>query len=110
LILKNFGNHPSFVMFTLGNELGRNKGMFELVAHFKELDPRHLYAQGSNNMHWNPSLAEGDDFWVTGKVGKTSARCAARSTSTTTATVPSTPSRPARSMTSATRSRACRSR
>lgn len=69
LILQHFGNHPSFVMFTLGNELGRNQGMFDLVAHFKDLDPRRLYAQGSNNMHWNPSLAEGDDFWVTGKVG-----------------------------------------
>jgi len=30
LILKNFGNHPSFVMFTLGNELGRTKGMLNL--------------------------------------------------------------------------------
>jgi hypothetical protein len=64
LIFKAFGNHPSFVMYTLGNELGRNQGMYDLVAHFKQIDPRHLYAQGSNNMHWNPSLAEGDDFWV----------------------------------------------
>ena len=71
LIFKDFGNHPSFVMFTLGNELGRNQGMFDLVAHFKEIDSRHLYAQGTNNMHWNPSLAEGDDFWVTGKTSKT---------------------------------------
>jgi hypothetical protein len=71
LIFKAFGNHPSFVMLTLGNELGRNHGMFELVAHFKEIDPRHLYAQGTNNVHWNPSLAEGDDFWVTCKTGKT---------------------------------------
>ncbi|GAI41133.1 unnamed protein product, partial [marine sediment metagenome] len=71
LIFKAFGNHPSFVMFTLGNELGRNQGMFDMVAHFKEIDPRHLYAQGSNNVHWNPSLAEGDDFWVTCKTGKT---------------------------------------
>ena len=71
LIFRHFGNHPSFVMFTLGNELGRNPAMFELVAHFRELDPRHLYAQGSNNMHWEPSFAEGDDFWVTGKTGKT---------------------------------------
>jgi hypothetical protein len=71
LIFKHFGNHPSFVMFTLGNELGRNPGMFEMVAHFKKTDPRHLYAQGSNNMHWAPSLAEGDDFWVTGKTAKT---------------------------------------
>lgn len=65
LIFRAFGNHPSFVMFTLGNELGRNQGMFELVAHFQQIDPRHLYAQGSNNMHWAPSLAAGDDFWVT---------------------------------------------
>jgi hypothetical protein len=72
LIFRHFGNHPSFVMFTLGNELGRNPAMFEMVAHFKEIDPRHLYAQGANNMHWNPSLAQGDDFWVTGKVKKDS--------------------------------------
>ncbi len=71
LIFKHFGNHPSFVMYTLGNELGRRKAMYELVAHFKQTDPRRLYAQGSNNMHWNPSLAEGDDFWVTCKTGKT---------------------------------------
>jgi len=71
LILKHFGNHPSFVMFTLGNELGRNQGMYDLVAHFRQIDPRRLYAQGSNNVHWNPSLAEGDDFWVTCKTGKT---------------------------------------
>jgi hypothetical protein len=71
LIFEQFGNHPSFVMYTLGNELGRNPAMFEMVAHFKKIDPRHLYAQGSNNVHWNPSLAEGDDFWVTCKTGKT---------------------------------------
>jgi len=64
LIAKWFGNSPSFVMFTLGNELGRDEGMFELVNHFRRMAPNRLYAQGSNNMHWNPSLAEGDDFWV----------------------------------------------
>ncbi len=36
LIFRHFGNHPSFVMFTLGNELGRNPAMFELVARFQE--------------------------------------------------------------------------
>ena len=65
MIFRYFGNHPSFVMFTLGNELGRNDAMYELVAHFKKTDSRRLYAQGSNNMHWDPSFAEGDDFWVT---------------------------------------------
>jgi hypothetical protein len=71
-ILKAFGNHPSFVMFTLGNELGRNQAYFDMVAHFKKLDPRRLYAQGTNNENYpgsNLSLAPGDDFWVTSKTG-----------------------------------------
>ncbi len=67
LIFKYFGNHPSFTMFTLGNELGRNEAMFNLVASFKNIDSRRLYAQGSNNMHWEPSFARGDDFWVISK-------------------------------------------
>jgi hypothetical protein len=71
LIFKAYGNHPSFTMFTLGNELGRRPAMYQMVAYFKEIDPRRLYAQGSNNMHWAPSFAEGDDFWVTAKTGKT---------------------------------------
>ena len=70
LIFRDFGNHPSFVMFTLGNELDRDEGMFELVRHFHEIDPRHLYAQGSNCVHWNPSQTKGDDFWVTSKTRK----------------------------------------
>jgi hypothetical protein len=67
LIFKYFGNHPSFTMFTLGNELGRNKAMFDLVENFKEIDPRRLYAQGSNNTPLNPSIAQGDDFFVTAR-------------------------------------------
>jgi hypothetical protein len=70
LIFRHYGNHPSFVMFTLGNELGRNEAMYDMVAYFRKIDPRRLYAQGCNNMHWTPSFAEGDDFWVTGKTGK----------------------------------------
>jgi hypothetical protein len=70
MIFRHFGNSPSFVLFTLGNELGRNEGMFEMVAHYQKIDPRRLYSQGSNNMHWAPSLAEGDDFWVIGKLNK----------------------------------------
>jgi hypothetical protein len=67
-IFKAYGNHPSFVMFTLGNELGRNEAYYEMVSHFRRTDPRHLYAQGSNNSNYlggDPSLPEGDDFWVT---------------------------------------------
>ena len=67
LIFRYFGNHPSFTMFTLGNELGREEAMYKLVAQFRKIDPRRIYAQGSNNMHWDPGFAEGDDFWVTCK-------------------------------------------
>lgn len=70
MIFRHYGNSPSFVLFTLGNELGQNQGMFDLVAHFKKTNPRCLHAQGSNNMHWNPTLAEGDDVWIMGKLNK----------------------------------------
>jgi hypothetical protein len=64
LIFKHYGNHPSFVLYTLGNELGHDDGMAELVANFKRWDPRHLYAQASNQTHWNPTVPDGDQFWV----------------------------------------------
>ncbi len=70
LIFRHYGNSPSFILFTLGNELGMNDGMAEMVAHYQKVNPRALHAQGANNMHWNPSLPEGDDFWVIGKLNK----------------------------------------
>lgn len=70
-MLKAFGNHPSFVMLTLGNEIGGDRDqMKELCDHFRALDPRHLYAQGTNHFHWEPGLQDGDEFWVTGTTGK----------------------------------------
>ena len=48
-ILRTYGNHPSFVMMTLGNEFG---GPEELLAKWVnmliDLDPRHLYSSASN--------------------------------------------------------------
>jgi len=65
-ILKAFGNHPSFAMMTLGNELGGDieimKGMCD---RFRELDDRHLYAIGTGAFHWDIGLRPGNDFWVT---------------------------------------------
>ena len=66
-ILREFGNHPSFVMLSLGNELGgKQELMAPFVAHFRSLDPRHLYAQGTNN--WFKTLAAGDDYWASFQV------------------------------------------
>ena len=65
-IVRTYGNHPSFVMLSLGNEMGGDvAAMAKLVKHLHEIDARHLYAQGSNNFFWKPKVAEGDDYWTT---------------------------------------------
>jgi len=67
-ILKTYGNHPSFVMFALGNELrgGREKRT-ELIGQFRRFDNTRLYAHASNYEHHEPKLAEGDDYWTTAR-------------------------------------------
>jgi len=69
-ILQAFGNHPSFVMITLGNEIGGDRPVMKaLCDHFRALDGRHLYAQGTNHFHWEPGLQDGDEFWATHSTG-----------------------------------------
>ncbi len=69
-ILDAYGNHPSFVMFALGNEISEDRDLLkQMVDGFRAHDPRPLYAQGANNRLWDPSYAEGDDFWVTFRTG-----------------------------------------
>jgi hypothetical protein len=64
-ILKHYGNHPSFVMMTLGNEIGGDTEVMRgMCDHFRSLDRRHLYAMGTNHFHWVIRYREGDDFWV----------------------------------------------
>ncbi len=65
-LLRAFGNHPSFVMFALGNEMGGGREVrASIVAEFRKRDPRRLYAQASNYDLGSPSFAEGDDYWTT---------------------------------------------
>ncbi len=65
-----YGNHASFVMFALGNELwGDLELMQEFVARFREVDNRHLYAYGSNNFLGYKGQLEGEQFMVTCRVG-----------------------------------------
>lgn len=43
-ILDTFDSHPSFVMFSLGNELwGNPERIAEILRHYKQRDSRHLY-------------------------------------------------------------------
>ena len=69
-ILDNYGNHPSFVMMALGNEITKDReDMKKLVDYLRAYDPRPLYAQGQNNRNWDPSYAEGDDYWASFRTG-----------------------------------------
>ena len=69
-IQEAYGNHPSFVMFALGNELGGDQElMTEMVQTFKTIDSRHLYATGSNNYLGFNRQAEIDDYFTTCRVG-----------------------------------------
>ncbi|MBB4034311.1 hypothetical protein GGR21_000196 [Dysgonomonas hofstadii] len=69
-IQNEYGNHASFVMFALGNELsGDQEAMNTLVDTFRKIDNRHLYAFGSNNfLGYNGQLPE-EDFLVTCRIG-----------------------------------------
>ena len=65
-IIDAYGNHPSFAMFTLGNECrGGRKERTEIIRALRAHDPRPLYAIATNG-DWNaPQLCEEDDFWAT---------------------------------------------
>ncbi|OOM73729.1 beta-galactosidase [Clostridium puniceum] len=63
-MLKTFGNHPSFVMMSLGNELWGSKERLNIILKdYKTYDNRHLYTQGSNNFQFCPIILENDDFF-----------------------------------------------
>ena len=69
-ILDTYGNHASFVMFALGNELsGDFDVMKEVLNHFKSVDSRHLMAYGSNNYLGFRGQAEGEDYYAACRVG-----------------------------------------
>jgi Glycosyl hydrolases family 2, sugar binding domain/Glycosyl hydrolases family 2, TIM barrel domain len=43
-MIREYGNHPSWVMFTMGNELkGNYRVLDELESHFRKFDPQLLY-------------------------------------------------------------------
>lgn len=65
-LLDQFGNHASFVMFEIGNELGGDRNELQKIINgFRAHDPRKLYAAGSNIFLGRPQQQLGDDFWST---------------------------------------------
>lgn len=70
-MLNAFGNHPSYCMMSMGNELwGSKERINDIIGKFKSYDSRHLYTQGSNNFQWFPNVVENDDFFVGVRLAK----------------------------------------
>jgi hypothetical protein len=67
-ISKEFGNHPSFCLWSMGNEIrGDFDWLHEMVKQLKAKDPRHLYASTTftfqkDHGKWPEPV---DDFFVT---------------------------------------------
>lgn len=63
-ILKAYGNHPSFTMLCMGNELsGDDQFLDSLVGEFKASDPRRLYTFAADYRRRVPGPAS--DYYVT---------------------------------------------
>lgn len=68
-IQREYGNHASFVMMAIGNELsGDQDVMVEMLGRFREDDGRRLYASGSNDYLGYAGPAKGDDYFTTCRV------------------------------------------
>lgn len=63
-ILRDFGNHPSFVMLSMGNELwGSMERINSFLHDYKQVDSRHFYTQGSNNFQFCPAVLPDEDVF-----------------------------------------------
>jgi len=68
-IFQEYGNHASFVMFALGNELsGDQKVISGIVRYFKEKENRLLFACGSNNFLGFAGPQPEEDYYTTCRV------------------------------------------
>lgn len=67
-IIKEYGNHPSFCMWSMGNELeGDMSVLAKMVDHLKGLDSRHLYSNTSFSFQKGHGAwpEPNDDFFIT---------------------------------------------
>lgn len=65
-----YGNHASFVMFALGNEMSGEEALALLIKTFKQEDSRHLYASGSNNYLGMRGKQADEQYFTTCRVGR----------------------------------------
>jgi len=67
-IMKEYGNHPSFCFWSMGNELEGNVSMLQsFVKTLKEKDPRHLYTTTTFSFQQGVGAVPQrcDDFFIT---------------------------------------------
>ncbi|PWG80941.1 sugar-binding domain-containing protein [Pararcticibacter amylolyticus] len=65
-ILKEYGNHPSFVLYCNGNEITGNFDFIEeLTAEGRKLDPRHLYSGSTAR-----TRVKSDQYYVSQQTNK----------------------------------------
>ena len=71
-MLKAYGNHPSFCMMSLGNELwgSKEKAKRNFKANTRNLTTVTFILKGSNNFQWCPCVLENDDFFVGVRLSK----------------------------------------
>lgn len=69
-IIDQYGHHPSFTMFAIGNELWGDTGiMKDYIDNARELQPGLLATYGSNIYLGHQGHIDGEDFLVTCRVG-----------------------------------------
>ena len=67
-IVRTYGHHPSFAMFSLGNELwGEKAVMQEMVDSFRTEAPHILYTNGTNAFLGWQGYVDGMDFMATAR-------------------------------------------
>ena len=67
-IVRTYGHHPSFAMFSLGNELwGEKSVMQEMVDTFRAEAPQILYTNGTNAFLGYQGYVDGMDFMATAR-------------------------------------------
>lgn len=70
-VIKEYGNHPSFLIFAIGNEMIGDISAYEkLLKKLKALRPDKLYTQGANNFLEDPICSSEDDIWITMRTTK----------------------------------------
>lgn len=71
-MIRAYGNHPSFVLFSPSNEpKGRWKeALDKWIAHYRVADPRRLYTNGTGHTEREvPGLVEGTDYLAMQRIG-----------------------------------------